>query len=73
MPDNERGRPSADLLRVAAAESTLPPHEAHLSAAIDVCQHWIDTSPDPSVRTAFRLALHELMALLPEGVGEVAS
>jgi hypothetical protein len=51
----------------------LPPHEAHLSAAIDAAQHWVDSSPDPAIRAAFRLALHELLAaLLPEGTGEAA-
>lgn len=43
--------------------------EAHLSAAIDTCQHWIDTSPDPAIRAAFRMALDELLATLPEGIG----
>jgi hypothetical protein len=68
--DSERGRPSADLHRLAGVDPiTLPPHEAHLSAAIDTARWWIENSPDRSIRTAFRLALHELLALLPEWVG----
>jgi hypothetical protein len=53
----------------AADDATLPPEEAHLSAAIEVCESWIETSPDPSIQTAFRLALHELLALLPDELG----
>ena len=52
-----------------ADNGTLPADEQHLGAAIDTCQHWIDTSPDPVIRAAFRLALDELLATLPEGVG----
>lgn len=52
-----------------ALADELPAHEAHLSAAITTCESWIADSPDPSIRAAFRLALHELLALLPEGVG----
>jgi hypothetical protein len=44
----------------------MPPEEALLSAAIDVCQHWLEC-PDPAIRAAFRVALDELQQLIPDG------
>jgi hypothetical protein len=62
-------RPKAAVAVDAFEDSTLPPHEQHLSRAIEAAEGWVETSPDPSIRAAFRLALHELRGLLPEAMG----
>ena len=43
VPMSVPGRRANDRFDVVE----MPPDEAHLSAAIDTCQHWIDESPDP--------------------------
>ncbi len=68
--DAER-RPLQDAAQTLHRDPTtlqLGPDEALLSQAIDTAEIWIHCS-DPAIRHAFRLALAELLALLPEGIG----